>query len=115
MSSDRVAHIAALDDALEKHLADLELAERAQAVAYEKHAEFLRLNALHEAEIKAAMKERSDAYYAAQNCEKAIRQLGYVVMGAPGTTSRLDGHPGNFRVPVNASAATESDDEPAVP
>lgn len=102
--SRRLPHIAALDEELDRQMAALVEAERRQVAVLEKHQEFLRLHAESLAEVAAAQKARMDAYYGARCCEKAIRKLGYVVLGVRGDdASRLDGHPGDFRNPVEPS------------
>lgn len=101
-SGGRLPHIAALDAALDEQMAALVAAERHQIKVHVKHQEFLRLHAESLAEVEAATKARMDAYYGAKSCEKAIRKLGYCVLGAVGEdASRLDGHPGDFRNPVS--------------
>lgn len=90
----RPAHIAPLDAALEQHLHALVKAEAQQRDVLTKHADALR-------EVEAAKQARQDAFYAAQQCERAIRKLGYVVLRPGGTVppneSRLDEHSGRFR------------------
>lgn len=100
----RPAHIAPLDEALKKHMAELVEAEQRQIDVVAEHAEFLALHAEELAKVEQAVKDRMNAYYAARDCEKAIKKLGYCVAGAPGESSNLDGHPGNFRVPLTRPA-----------
>lgn len=90
----RPPHIQPLDDALDRHLAELRDAEAHYHDVLNKHADAFR-------EVEAAKTARAAAYYAAQKCESTIRKLGYVVLRPGGTVppneSRLDGHSGNFR------------------
>lgn len=114
----RPAHIAPLDEALDRHIAELVEAERRQVEVVAKYEEFLRLHAAELSTVEDATKARMNAYYAAKSCEKAIRKLGFVVLNGGRTvakgTSRLDGHPGNFREPVTFTREADmTDDEGA--
>jgi len=84
----RPAHIAALDEALEAALQRLTDAETALPAVLDRN-----LAAVDE--VDAAASARADAFYAAKNCEDAIRQLGYVVLNGnqtvPKGASLLDG------------------------
>lgn len=110
----RPAPIAALDAALEQHLAALADAEIEQSRVHDEHDAAIReIEAVHTAAAeatKAAQKARADAYYAAKSCEGAIRKLGYVVLDGSRTVapdaSRLDGHDGNFAKPLYTENAT---------
>lgn len=110
----RPAHIAALDAALEQHLAELAEAEQRQVEVHAEHQEFLRLHAAELAAVESANKARMTAYYAADSCEKAIRKLGFVVLDGRKTVapdvSRLDGHPGDFCRPVTTTTDTSPSD-----
>jgi hypothetical protein len=66
----RPAHIAALDEALRKAIADEREARERLACSLDQHIDVLD-------EVDAAIRERVDAYYAIGHCTKAIEKLGY--------------------------------------
>ena len=77
----RPAYIAPLDAAIADALARYDAAELKVQRIYDRHIAVL--DAI-EAELEGALRVRSEAYMAVDDCEKAIRKLGYVVLGAIG-------------------------------
>lgn len=104
----RPIHIAALDEALEVSLIQLDEAEKALPMVLDKN-----LSAHYE--VESAFQARSDAFYVARQCEDAIRQLGYVVLKGSATVakdaSRLDGR--SFSAAKDWEAARERAAEPS--
>ena len=104
----RPPHIIPLDIALDEHMRDLAEAEANQREVFKRHAAAL-------AEVERATEFRRNAYTSAKACEQAIQKLGYCVMqpGALGgivgkDKSRLDGHPGDFRKPVETEESADA-------
>jgi hypothetical protein len=85
----RPAPIAALDAAIEEHLAALIEAEK-------KLGRTLADNIRAVSAVDEAVRVRSEAFYAVRQCEDAIRKLGYVVLGQKRDESALDSHPLDF-------------------